>query len=234
MKKIMWIVTIIAFVGTAVVLLFMPDSVPMHYDVEGNIDRWGSKYENFIFPVIIMVMSIFWSLIARYFNKRAENETDEKAAAGLNANRKVIEMVGACMAIMFTVMQGFYLFGSYKEAVSMAETQAVDTGKVTVILMGIVFIILGNVMTKTRMNGVVGVRISWSMYNDNTWRKSNRFGGILIMIAGVLSILTALVMENSFASSMISVLYLVLASVATLVYSYGVYKEEREKEKMVK
>ncbi|MCR5545449.1 MAG: SdpI family protein [Lachnospiraceae bacterium] len=234
MKKMMWIVTIIAFVGTAIVLLFMPDSVPMHYDVEGNIDRWGSKYENFVLPIIIMVMSLFWSLIARYYEKRAEKETDEKAVAGLISNRKVIEMVGTCMAVMFTVMQGFYLFSSYKEAVSMAETQVVDTGKVTVVLMGIVFIILGNVMTKTRINSTVGVRISWSMYNDNTWRKSNRCGGILIMVAGVLSIITAFAMENSFASSMTCVLYLVLASVLTLVYSHRVYKAEIEKEKREK
>lgn len=38
-------------------------------------------------------------------------------------------------------------------------------------------------MTKAKRNTVVGLRTAWSMYNDNTWRKSNRFGAISIVIA---------------------------------------------------
>ena len=34
--------------------------------------------------------------------------------------------------------------------------------------------------------------LKWSMYNDNTWRKSNRFGGIVLMLTGAAIILTAL------------------------------------------
>lgn len=55
MKKIMWIVAMIPVVVTSVVLQFMPDIIPMHHDLEGNTDRWGSKTESFIFPVIIFV-----------------------------------------------------------------------------------------------------------------------------------------------------------------------------------
>ena len=46
-------------------------------------------------------------------------------------------------------------------------------------------------MTKAKRNTVVGFRTAWSMYNDNTWRKSNRFGAISIVVAGVLTIITA-------------------------------------------
>lgn len=55
MKKIMWIVAMIPVVVTSVVLQFMPDIIPMHHDLEGNTDRWGSKTESFIFPVIYFV-----------------------------------------------------------------------------------------------------------------------------------------------------------------------------------
>ena len=58
-NKILWIVTFIPTIVTAIVLKIMPDQVPMHYDAAGNIDRWGSKYENFIFPVIIIGMTLF-------------------------------------------------------------------------------------------------------------------------------------------------------------------------------
>ena len=58
MKKIMWIVAMIPVVVTSVVLQFMPDIIPMHHDLEGNTDRWGSKTESFIFPVIILLPSV--------------------------------------------------------------------------------------------------------------------------------------------------------------------------------
>ena len=218
MKKAMWIISFIALAGTAIVLQFMPDQVPMHYDAVGNIDRWGSKYENLIFPVIIMA-------------KKALRETDGKESAGASSNAKVLGIVGLCMAAMFTVMQGFILYGAYTKAVSGATTWSVDIGKVSVILMGIIFIILGNFMTKTRINSTVGVRVSWSMYNDNTWRKSNRFGAFAIMIAGVVTIIMAVLFKNSFGAAMAAVGAVILASVVTLIYAHKVYVQEIESEK---
>ena len=41
---------------TSVFLFFMNDTVPMHYNASGAVDRYGSKYENFIFPAIILFM----------------------------------------------------------------------------------------------------------------------------------------------------------------------------------
>ena len=231
MKKAMWIISFIALAGTAIVLQFMPDQVPMHYDTVGNIDRWGSKYENLIFPVIILAMSLFWTLLIRYYDKKALRETDGKESAGASSNARVLGIVGLCMAAMFTVMQGFILYGAVNAAVSGATTWSVDIGKVSVILMGIIFIILGNFMTKTRINSTVGVRISWSMYNDNTWRKSNRFGAYALMIAGVVTIIMAVLLRNSFCAAMAAVGAVILASVVTLIYAHKVYVQEIESEK---
>lgn len=231
MKKAMWIISFIALAGTAIVLQFMPDQVPMHYDAVGNIDRWGSKYENLIFPVIILAMSLFWTLFIRYYEKKALRAVDEKESAGARSNAKVLGIVGLCMAAMFTVMQGFILYGAYNEAVSGATKWSVDIGKVSVILMGIIFIILGNFMTKTRINSTVGFRVSWSMYNDNTWRKSNRFGAYAIMLAGVITIIMAVILKNSFGAAMAAVGTVILASVVTLVYAHKVYVQEIESKK---
>ena len=231
MKKAMWVISFIALAGTAIVLQFMPDQVPMHYDAVGNIDRWGSKYENLIFPVIILAMSLFWTLFIRYYEKQAHRSVDEKESAGAKSNAKVLGIVGLCMAAMFTVMQGFILYGAYNEAVSGATKWSVDIGKVSVILTGIIFIILGNFMTKTRINSTVGVRIGWSMYNDNTWRKSNRFGAYAIMIAGVVTIIMAVLLKKSFGAAMAAVGAVILASVVTLIYAHKVYVQEIESKK---
>ena len=81
-------------------------------------------------------------------------------------------------------------------------------------------------MTKAKRNTVVGFRTAWSMYNDNTWRKSNRFGSISIVIAGVLTIITT-VFANGITSTILLLVYLLSATVIAILYSKRVYDQEK-------
>ena len=56
-NKGFWSIVVIAFLATCVAHPFLPDRIPMHYDIQGNIDRWGSKNENFIFPILLLLFS---------------------------------------------------------------------------------------------------------------------------------------------------------------------------------
>ena len=71
MKKMMWFFAILPVLVTSIVLPLMPDTIPMHHDLAGNIDRWGSKTECFVFPVIILFITLFWHLLMRAFEKKA-------------------------------------------------------------------------------------------------------------------------------------------------------------------
>ena len=233
MKKVMWILSFLSLIGTAVVLQFLPERVPMHFDIAGNIDRWGSKYENLVFPVIILALSLFWTLFIRYYEKKSRTAADEKERAGAKTNTKVLCVAGLLMAAMFTVMQGSILYGAWKASAPGTAEQAVDIGKISVILMGIVFIVLGSYMTKTRINRTVGLRVSWSMYNDNTWRKSNRFGAFALMAAGVLTVVLAVLVKNSFAAAMASLGAVLIAAAVSVMYAHSVYLREIKAEKGV-
>ena len=224
----MWAISILSFVLTAIVLQFMPDSVPMHYDLAGNADRWGSKYENFLFPVVILLQSLHWHLFIAHFEKKAAKASAEKERAEALSNAKVLKIVGISMAAMFTVMQGFILYSAYVE-VSVNSAQAyVDIGKVSCILMGVMLIILGNYLPKTKKNHIAGLRVSWSMYNDINWRKSNRFGGTAMIIAGLCGIITT-VFARSVIAVVLLLVYILAATVITLIYSHKVYVAELSK-----
>ncbi len=230
MKKLMWAIAFFSLAGTAAVLTVLPDSVPMHYNAAGEIDRWGSKYENLIFPLIILLMALLMSALAAYFGRKAEETPDEKEAAEMRSTSKVLIVTGAAISAMFTIMQGFILYGAYTGAKAQATAATVDIGKVSGILMGVLFIVLGNFIPKTRMNSVIGVRTSWSMYNETTWKKSNRFGAVALMMAGVLTILTVIFMKSSIGAVMVSLVYLTAAVIAILLYARKVYREERAAE----
>ena len=101
MKKIMWIVAMIPVVVTSVVLQFMPDVIPMHHDLAGNTDRWGSKMESFIFPVIIMFITLFWYLLIRVYEKKAVNAEVEKEQLEAKSAAKVLSIVGLSQAVSY-------------------------------------------------------------------------------------------------------------------------------------
>ena len=70
--KVIWGLMILPFIVTGIFLAFMPDQVPMHYNLSGQIDRIGSKYENLIFPLLTDVMGAFFLYIIKYLNKKAK------------------------------------------------------------------------------------------------------------------------------------------------------------------
>ena len=229
MKKIMWCAAMIPAIVTSIVLQFMPDKIPMHHDFAGNTDRWGSKTESFIFPIVILFVTLFWHLMILAFEKKAGRAETEKEQMEAKSNAKFLSIVGISQAVMFGIMHYFIMYSSYRQA-SLGSTKAtVDIAKISCILCGILFIVLGNFMTKVKKNVVAGLRTTWSMYNDNTWRKSNRIGAICLIIAGVLTVVTT-VFANGMVSTILLLVYVLLAAIVAVWYSKKVYDQEKKQE----
>ena len=138
---------------------------------------------------------------------------------------KVLCVVGISQAIMFGIMHYFNLYSSWIQANTGSFKATIDIAKVSCILCGIMFIVLGNFMTKAKRNAVVGLRTVWSMHNDNTWRKSNRFGAICIIVTGLLTIITT-IYTSGMTGTIFLLIYLLLAVVVAVIYSKKVYNRE--------
>ena len=230
MKRLMWIFALVPVAVTGIVLQFMPDTIPMHYDMSGNIDRWGSKMESFILPAAILLITLFWHLMIHACEAKASRADLEKEQMEAKSAAKILCIVGLSEAVMFGIMQYFILYSSYVQAGKGSTEAAIDIAKVFCILCGIVFVVLGNFVTRAKKNAVVGIRTPWSMYNDNIWRKSNYFGAVCFIIAGVLTIVTAAFVSGT-TSTIFLLVYILAASVIAVIYSKKVYNLERKSEK---
>ena len=78
-------VILLCIVGTAILLIFTPDTIPVHYNFAGEVDRFGSKYENLIWPIFTITMGAFFILLAK--QKRKKGET---------VNEKILLYTGIC------------------------------------------------------------------------------------------------------------------------------------------
>lgn len=230
MKIIRWITLALTAIFTAVMMFVLPNdaSVPVHFDINGNPDRFGSKYEMLIMPIIIIATVVFLELFIKKYKKQAENETDEKKKAEFLSNAKVMNITSIITSVFFFAITTMTYYIVYSTTFSKLGLPEISVNNVIGILLGAMLIALANYMPKTRKNRNIGLRLSWSWYNDTTWRKSNKFASCVMMIVGIICIIGSLLF-NETVSGIIMMASVVVAIAMMTIYAYIVYRTERKK-----
>ncbi len=89
-------------------------------------------------------------------------------------------------------------------------------------MIGILFIVLGNYMSKNQQNYTVGIKLPWTLNSEENWNKTNRLASKLWVIGGIILLI------NIFLE--IDVIFLgvlILIGVIPAVYSFILYKKEQ-------
>src|SRR5205085_3618863 len=92
------------------------------------------------------------------------------------------------------------------------------------VLVGAMFVVIGNVMPRARPNWLFGIRTPWTLTNDRVWERTHRIGGLLFVIAGILLIVAAFAMPATFIPVMI--VCVVTAALVPVAYSYFAWRQE--------
>lgn len=214
-KTLYFILMFLPLIITLVVLPFLPEQIPAHYNFAGEIDRWGSKYEALLFPAITILMGFFMLWMAKITAKQEENGSN---------NEKIVFYTGMGISLWFTAMHTFSLYKAFAAAGSMGYSVEADINRIFCILLGIGMVIIGNFMPKLRNNSLIGLRTPWSMKNDTVWKKSQLFGGISFIVCGVLMIIAGLFAEG-FAAMCVAIGLLMTDTVICVIYSYKISKK---------
>ena len=128
-------VILLCIVGTAILLIFTPDTIPAHYNFAGEVDRFGSKYENLIFPLFAIIMGAFFILFAKLQRKN-----------GLAVNEKILLYTGICTLLFFTALGFYFMLKAIRYDPDATATVSIDVMKFTGIAIGILLIVLGNII----------------------------------------------------------------------------------------
>lgn len=225
---IMWIMAFIPLIITVILYGSLPEKVPMQFDINWNVDRYGHRSELIYACAAFLLMPLMFSVFIRNFERKAAGTDDEKAKAGYMSNIKVVTIIGIITSLILTVTYICILILMFKTISNTGSDLSFDPIKPILIMLGILFMVLGNILPKTRRNSVVGLRCSWTYYNDVTWQKSNRFAALLIIALGAFTIGMAMIMPAMIVISvMMGALFLI--TIVSLIYAYRVYKEEKQK-----
>lgn len=209
-KKIFYFLMFLPLLVVLISLKFLPDQIPAHYGISGEVDRWGSKYETLIFPGVTIIFGIIMLIITKYASKQEK---------GGNNNQKIGNFTGILLLLLFNIMTFYFLYTDFNKVKNL-NSIPIDISQIIFITLGVFIIIIGNIMPKIKMNSMIGLRTTWSMKNEITWKKSQKFGGVSFIIVGILMIIMNILFHPP-----ISILLSLIIPVASLPFDiYYTYK----------
>jgi len=89
-------------------------------------------------------------------------------------------------------------------------------------LAGVVVLVCGNYLPKCKRNYTIGIKLPWTLDNEDNWNKTHRFAGFVWVIGGIVITLDAFLSISLFIILDVIVLLIILP----VVYSYLLYQKQ--------
>ena len=151
----------------------LPDMMATHFGTNNMANGYSSKVFA-VFGIPLICLAVLWAgafVIAH--DPRKQNITPKMFTLGLWI-APIISLVVA--ATMYLINLGYPVNSSY----------------VGELFVSVVLIVIGNYMPKARQNYTIGIKLPWTLANEENWNRTHRFAGYLWMICGILMLVLTL------------------------------------------
>lgn len=205
------VVLIIASLAAGVLVYpHLPDLVPSHWNVHGQVDRYSSRvWGAFGLPLMAAGIYLLMVLVPGMDPKR------ESYARFRNAYR----FLKLGLTVFFVWLYAIILANSlgYSVPVDRAVTVAV----------GLLFVLIGNFMGQFRHNYFVGIKTPWTLASEEVWQKTHRFGARIWVAAGLVVAVAGLSLGGAWLFSVVMAAVAV-AVVVLIIYAYVIFKKTKK------
>jgi uncharacterized membrane protein len=93
---------------------------------------------------------------------------------------------------------------------------------------GVMFVLIGNVLPKSRPGFFVGIRTPWTITDTDNWIATHRLGGKLMMLAGIVMIIAPLSPIPAGASVLLTIGAILVAALVPIVYSWYFWHRKKQ------
>lgn len=173
-KKTLILTSIITLLPMVVGLLLwnkLPETMATHFGADNDPNGFNSKaFVVFAIPSMLLALQLFCAFITSK-DPRQKNISDK-------IYRLVLWIV-PCMSLF--AMSITYLYNM---------NVAFDISRYAGLFVGILFVIVGNFLPKARQNYTIGIKLPWTLANEENWNKTHRLAGTVWVIDGILLIIT--------------------------------------------
>ena len=209
-RKTMILTCLLCLLPMALGLYFykeLPDQMPIHWNAAGEVDGYASKaLAVFGFPVFFATLEVLMFFVILNDPKK-QNQSNIMRQLGFWS----LPAIGM-IVYTATIFSGL----GYDLPIT----------TIVMILVGVMFIVIGNYMPKAKQNYTIGIKLPWTLDDTENWNKTHRLAGFLWVIGGIVFLIGAFLPGGA-------VLTLVTALVMVLVptgYSYMLYCKKQKAE----
>lgn len=190
---ILVIMSLLPFLITWLALPHFPKIIPTHYDFAGNPDDFSAKSTEYVLAIVFSISGFVMLIIALLVNK-FHSEDEENTVKAAN-NAILVVKFGIAMMIFFIMMQCSELMNVYYY---INNKGIFPDLKITNITLMLLLIYMGNSISKSKKNSVIGIRTSWSNENDEAWSASQKYGGVALILSSLLVLIVALLLPEKY------------------------------------
>ncbi len=206
MNKILGVslgIILMLFVAGSIAFWFLPDSIPVHWDIHGNADSYSSKgFALFFLPSLAFVLLwILWWL-----------PNIDPMKRNIISFKRYYEYFILC----------FIIFLAFVYAVTLMEAFGFSTIKLIILGIAFLFVAIAFLLGHSKQNWFIGIRTPWTMSDERVWEKTNLLGSKLFKVLAVVLLITLFLPAIIFLITMVIVIAI---SVFLVVYSYWIFKK---------
>jgi len=184
----------------------LPERLPIHFNSAGEADGWGGRAMA-VFGLPAILIAIHWgcSLVSLLTDPKAEN------------------LEGKMMGFVFWVcpVMSLLLMGMVYAAALGGD---VPVAVIMTLFLGLMSVVIGNWLPKCRQTYTLGIKLPWTLADEDNWNRTHRFAGPVWVVGGLLMMLASLLEHKQVA---VVAILLVMIAVPT-VYSYLLFRKSRQ------
>jgi len=189
----------------------LPALVPSHWNAAGEIDGYMPRAAA---AVLLPAMALGLGLLLLYL------PNIDPLRANVERFRRPYHWFVAGLALFLLLLHALTLLAGLGVRFNMTS--------LVIPITGLSLIGLGFLIERTRPNWFIGIRTPWTLTSPTVWARTHRLGARLFKLGGAAALLGLLLPPQ--AALLLLMALVLLLTLATVIYSYVVYREEREKE----
>ena len=195
------LITLLPILAGLILWNQLPEQMPTHWNAAGEIDGWSSKpFAVFCLPLIL--------LGAQWLCVIATSADPKKAAHP----EKILHMIFWFIPVLSVVMHSLTYAAALGKEVKMEA--------VLPVILGLLFTIIGNYLPKCKQNYTIGIKVPWTLDNEENWNRTHRLAGRLWVVCGLIILFTGF-----FSLTWIILPTALLMVLVPFVYSYMLYRK---------
>ena len=205
---LMWIVSLLPFVLVAIAWPYLPERIPGHWGLNGQIDRYDAPATLWLMCAIGPLLSLGMQFLPRLDPKRENYEKFQP----------YYDFFGPLVPLLLLL------------CIAVTLSESLWPGRINVaraigLMVGVLFLIIGNMMGKVKTNWFMGFRTPWALSDPDVWNKTQRLGGWTFFLSGLSAlVLSLLAPEKIFFVVFFSIL--IVGLVLTYVMSWKWFREK--------